>query len=484
MASIRPPLILAAALLGLAGAGLWTWRILHPRPAPRVVLLTPEIAGLDPQAAQGAGRLWMDQLEVASGATVLAPTTPPSETQLRSLPGTDLVMRLSGRRVGDALGLRLAWIRASDLADGRPWGIVEIPPEGPKEAFQALQRGLPLPRARASVRLLPEDAQRFWRLAAQVAVTDDAAALQDLDSARALAEAEPASAAAWLNCGEHLYRSLWAEPAGGSLPQGQALEAFDRALALLPGYPRAALLKGMLLTDVGDQRSALQELSAARKLRPGVPDLYAGLAYAGRTSGLLEGAGRAVAIRRRLTAPLDLPSPWFAENTFLYQGDTAAFRASLRARRDPVFLFYTGYLDLAEGHAAEALAAFQAGAALRGTSMPFSDLCAVYALAVEGKRVEALKALTAFEEARGRLRVPDGELTFKVAEAYAYLGQAEKADEAAGRAFAQGFGCLAWYDRSPFFAPARQSPRWTALRQHLQERQELLARSFPLSTFG
>lgn len=484
MATLRPPLILAAALLGLAGAGLWAWRALHPRPAPRVVLLTPEVSGLDPQAAQGAGRLWMDQLEVASGATVLAPATPPTDAQLRSLPGEDLVMRLSGRRAGDALGLHLAWIRAADLAEGRPWRTLEIPPGDPREAFQALQKGLPLPRSRAAARLLPADPRRFWLLAAQVAVPDDAAALQDLAGAQSLSEAEPASAAAWANLGEHLYRSLWAEPAGGSLPQGKALEAFDRALALVPGYPRAALLKGMLLTDVGDQRSALQELSAARRLRPGVPDIYAGLAYAGRTSGLLEGAARAVALRRQLTAPLDLPSPWFAENTYLYLGDTAAFRASLQARRDPVFLFYSGYLDLAEGHTAEAGDAFRAGAALGRTSMPFSDLCAVYALAVEGRRDEALEALAAFEAARGRLRVPDGELTFKVAEAYAYLGRPESANEAAGRAFAQGFGCLAWYERSPLFAPARQSPRWTALRQHLLARQELLARSFPPSTFG
>ncbi|MDE3034199.1 MAG: hypothetical protein KGI56_11080, partial [Acidobacteriota bacterium] len=218
-------------------------------------------------------------------------------------------------------------------------------------------------------------------------------------------------------------------------------------------------------------------------LRPGLPDLYAGLAYAARTSGLLEGASRSLDVRARLSRPFKLSSPWFAENSYLYSGRWDAFRDSLDGRRDPVSLFYRGYMDLLQGDRSGALGLFQEGSTIKQTSVPFSDLCGIYALALTGRSDQALASLKTFEQERGRLRIPDGELTFKVAEAYAFLGHPNKAIEAAGRAFAQGFGCLEWYEKSPLFAPARQSPRWAALRQHLQERQRLMEQAFPASGF-
>lgn len=478
-------LLTAAVLIGL-GAAVWKAGSLYrARRVPRVLLLSPAVEGIDPAHALGLGRLVMDQMEIASGATVLAPPEPPSDLLLQSLPPGDLVVRLSGRREGDALSLRVGWLDPAGLREGRPWHSFETASGPPAQVLRQVERGGPLPLSRQGAeRLAPQDPARFWALVAAVSVQDDEAALKDLDLSRALTDAEPGSAAAWTNLGEHLYRSLWAQPAGGDLPQAQALAAFDRALALIPGYPRAALLKGMLLTDVGDQREALQTLVDARRLRPGVPDLYAGLAYAGRTSGLLEGAFAAVRARERLVEPLKLPTPWFAENTYLYSGRWEAFRSSLQGRHDPVFLFYNGYLDLIQGRKEESLGFFQEGARMKQASKPFSDLCGIYALAVAGRPQEALASLSTFEEERGRLRIPDGELTFKVAEAYALLGRPESAIEAAGRAFAQGFGCLAWYEKSPLFARARQSPRWTALRQHLEERQALLTHAFPPGLFG
>lgn len=332
--------------------------------------------------------------------------------------------------------------------------------------------------------LFPADLARFWEFAVLSSVRDDVAANAGLEASKRLAESEPGSAVAWTNYGEHVYRNLWTEPAGGDLPQTQALMAFDKALALAPGYPRAAMLKGMLLTDLGNQREALRVLSAARAMRPHNPDLYSSLAYAGRTSGLIEGALRAVAARERLTQPLRPQMEWFAENTYLYAGRWDTFQASLEGQHDPVFVFYQGYLELARGHEAQALPFFLEGAANRKTSIPFSDLCAIYAATLQGHPDEALSQLRTFEEERGHLRIPDGELTFKVAEAYAYLGRSDEAIGAAGRAFAQGFGCLQWYEQSPLFATARQNPRWPLLREHIRARQTLLEDAFPPDLFG
>lgn len=473
-----------AVLVGLVAAAWQGWSAYRTRRVPRVILLDASVRGLDPGCAAGVGRLLVDQMEVASGATVLVPGDPLSEGQLRALPEDDLLVRFSGHRDGTSLALGMVWIRAGDLGRGKAWDSFGTPLEAPGASFRRMAQGGPLPRRLPGAsRLLPRDPTRFWELAAAVTLQEDVAAQANLDLSRQLAEAEPGSAAAWVNLGEHIYRTLWTEAAGGDLPQTQALDAFDRALALVPGYPRAALLKGLLLTDVGSQRAALRDLLGARALRPDLPDLYAGLAYAARTSGLLEGASRSVEARERLSRPFKLSSPWFAENSYLYSGRWDAFRDSLDGRRDPVSLFYRGYLDLLQGDRVAALEFFREGSSIKQTSVPFSDLCGVYAWALTGHPEQALATLNAFEEERGRLRIPDGELTFKVAEAYGFLGHPNKAIEAAGRAFAQGFGCLEWYEKSPLFAPARESPRWAALRQHLQERQRLMEQAFPASRF-
>ena len=479
MAHLRKALAVAA-LAGVAAGAWWLWHLHAARGAPRVLLLTPAVQGVDADTAFGLGRLLRDAWEVGSDSTLLVATDPLPPGLSRE----DTLIRVSGRRVGSSLSLRLEWRRAAG-ADPGGWAAVETPLLPPAEALRRMAAAGPFRvRRPGPERLFPSDPSRFWDLAASASVRDDVAANAGLEASRSLAEAEPGSAAAWANYGEHIYRNLWTEPAGGDLPQAQALEAFDRALALVPGYPRAALLKGMLLTDIGDQREALRALVDARTLRPWDPDLYGGLAYAGRTGGLLDGALRAVAARERLTRPLPLDEEWFAENTFLYTGQWDAFQANLEGRQDPVFRFYRGYLELARGRGDRALPFFLEGAGNRRTSVPFSDLCAIYAAALQGHPDEAFSRLRTFEAERGRLRIPDGELTFKVAEAYAYLGHPEEALSAAGRAFAQGFGCLQWYEQSPLFAEARQSPRWIALRQHILERQELLARAFPPSAFG
>ena len=470
------------AAAGLALVLWWSLDAYRARHAPRVLLLTPAVEGLSPSRALGLGRLIRDEWEVASASTVLAP---PPGTLPADLPPGDVLVRLSARTEGDTVSLRVAWADAAASKSDAAWREVETPMLPPAEALLRIEEAGPLRSShRGATSLFPSDPRLFWALVDSTSVQDDVEADKGLDASRRIAEAVPASAAAWTNYGEHIYRSLWTQPAGGDLPQSQALEAFDRALALVPGYPRAALLEGMLLTDIGSQRDALRVLVDARALRPQVPDLYSGLAYAGRTGGLLEGAARAVEARERLVRPLRLPLEWFTENTFLYSGRWDAFRESLQGSHDPVFLFYDGYLELAQGRADQALPYFKEGAANRRTSIPFSDLCGVYAEALGGRKESALARLRAFEDARGRLRIPDGELTFKVAEAYAFLGRPDEALAAAGRAFAQGFGCLAWYERSPLFALVRQGPKWASLRQHILERQNLLQASFPPETFG
>jgi tetratricopeptide (TPR) repeat protein len=261
---------------------------------------------------------------------------------------------------------------------------------------------------------------------------------------------------------------------------------FERALSALPNYPRAVNQYATFLTDMGNQRLALTQLESALRSFPDSIHLQAALAYAARTSGLLEVAVRAAEKRLRLQGGLRA-GRGVAENVFLYRGELEQFEQSLGTHRpghqEVLLDFYRGYCSLLKGDNPAALAQFRQSAAAGGSRLLFEALSEVFALGLEGREELALERLNHLRNQRLRLRVPDGEFTFKVAEAYALLGRVEESLDVAERAFSQGFGCTPWYENSPLLAPIRTLPRWPSLLQHLRERQHLLESRFSPSRF-
>ncbi|MFZ1613290.1 MAG: hypothetical protein WAT51_03900, partial [Holophaga sp.] len=146
--------------------------------------------------------------------------------------------------------------------------------------------------------------------------------------------------------------------------------------------------------------------------------------------------------------------------------------------------FYRGYIKLAKGRPDLARPYFVRAQRLQGSWIQFETLAHIFEQALSDNREGALKTLRQFKLDRTRLRVPDGEFTFKLAEAFAFLGDYEEATETAVRANAQGFGCTRWYQESPFLAQVPRQARWNALMQHLRERQQLMEQTFPANRFG
>jgi tetratricopeptide (TPR) repeat protein len=454
-----------------------------------VLLVPASTQSADPALDRGLETLLSDHLEVLAGAAVIHAPVVPAGAELDRLPEGTRLMTFRGRREGDRLALATAWTTRERLKAGDPWVIDDPSPLPPAEALARWVDHWPL-RRRFPGReaLFPRDPAHGWDLLRLLSIRDDAEAVRNLTAARALAEAEPGCATAWTVLGDHLYRSLWVEPqAAGSGFSARMDQAFARALALVPDHPRATYLRALMLTDIGDQRRALQALIPAARRRPDVPDLYLGFAYAGRTAGLLEGARRALGRRQRILGALADPSPWSAETTYLYLGDTAAFEQDLERARamrtDAGLLFYQGYLALLKGRRDLALRFMTEGSGFPGGPIPFQDLCRAYQALLEGRIRDGLAGLREVDQIRGRLRIPDGEWTFKEAEAYALLGDADRSVDAATRAFVQGFSCARWYEASPFLAPVRTHPRWPTLRRNVLERQAILEADFPASAF-
>jgi len=480
-------LLVVLLLLGLGTLGLLLTR------APsveRVLLLSSPLESQGRDLGAGLASLLADHLEVLAGATVTHATVLPSPAELARLPASTRILRYQGRREGDRLLLAVEWTTIARLLAGSQWSPGPALAREPHRAMDAFVGSWPLKVRHPYQRtLIPRTPAQFWTLLEGMSIRDDQQAAAHLGVSQRLAEEEPDCTTVWLTLGDHLYRSLWVNPetAGVGL-SSRTHRAFQEAVELVPGHPRATFLWSLMLTDTGNQNTALQALTTATSLRRGIPDLYLGLAYAGRTSGLLAGARKALDRRKELLGALASPSAWFVETTYLYLGDLASFEQELgRAvalRQDADILFYQGYAALLRGNRKDAIPFLKRGSETAQTPALFRDLCGVYLAYLEGRPKDGLAQLRAIDVVRGQLRIPDGEWTFKEAEAYALLGEADRAVDCATRAFVQGFICAAWYETSPFLARVRSHPRWPMLRRNIRERREVMEGSFPEAVFA
>ena len=481
------PSRLGALLLGgaLAFGALFWWRS-RPVEPYRVVLSVQggPSDGLDP-GQRRALRDWVQWQLEAGGCTVLLPGT----ILPRELPPRTRLLELRPRRVGDqlALGWRLA--KASDLANQgeEAWAEQMSPAQEPALAMRTLFSSLPLPAgSQLPERLLTRRADTFWRLIEAIGANRDTARLSGgYDLALSATRDEPDCAMAWMVLGDLNYRRMLVAPESDPMGQATAERHLRRALELAPGVPQAVFLLAQLKVDSGDHAAALRELAAGLQNRPRALSLRSALVYAARTAGLMELTREALA-RVDDLVPAGVQANT-AENAWLYLGNRPRFEASLQTSpdepRNTVASFYRGYLALADANPGVAAAWFHRCGTMSNYSQ-FADLAEVFELVATSQPGAARARLSRLAESRAGLRVPDGEFTFKMAEAHALLGETTAAQDTAEQAFAQGFGCTTWYEQSPFLGAIRDTPRWRALITHLRDRQHLLERSFPPSAFA
>lgn len=477
-----------AVMLALGGPLGW-WLSGTPT-LPRIVLLVPAPAagdGLDLPLRTGLLDLLKVHLEAVGDVPVLQLQGEPQASHLAALDPRDRLVRCRFSRHGQDLGLTVEMttvdlLRRDSTAGWKRW---IYSPGNPEAGFFGMSHQVTGGRGRP-LHLEPSDPAPFWKLARVAGLLVDNAELQTpLSLAGELLKQAPDCPTVHMVWADTSYRIHLREAHSSPAMVAETEAHYRRGLALAPGHPELCLQLAQMKSDAGEHRGALEILAVGLRKHPRSPSLLTGLAYAARTAGQLALARKACQLKLALVP--EAIEPPMAENSFLYLGDFAAYRNTLKVRpghrRSALVWFYRGYLDLAEGRPAEALQSFREAEAQTRDIGHFNRLGQVFRLHLTGKGTEALKLLQGLDHDRAGLRVPDGEFTFKIAEAYALLGHREEAVDLAQRAFAQGFICARWYAESPFLKPVQQLPRFKALLHSVEERQALLARSFPVSRF-
>jgi len=447
---------------GLAlGGGLLAFWLFRRAPSPPRGRIAIQAYG---PCADGTALLVSDLMQLQNRRVVLPPGTATTE------PVPRLLLQLS--RQGDDL-----------VVDANLDGRILPRQQGlPAAALGGLAKALDLDPPKAD--LVPADRTDGWELLDLAGRSQDEASAALVARAQALVTREPRCVSARLALGNLLTRYLVEHPEADTLEAQLACERnFMDGLADRPGHPRLAALFAIHLSDVGRQREALRLLQDALHRHPGNAALLNALAYAARTSGLLGLADRALTRRAEATG-VSRGQSNLADNTLLYTGRYRAFETGLAViPRGPMRSFYQGYARLLAGDRDGARPFFaQAQPDGLGSTL-FVRLSEVYRLALDGRGAEANAALDKLEGERVWMHLPDGEFTFKLAEAYGFLGRPGEALDVAERASVQGFGCAAWFERAPFLAGARQLPPWISLDSHLRARQKLLEEAFPPSAF-
>lgn len=482
-------LLVTSLLVGIGLAVFAGFQVLMSRPAS-ILLIAPRSLTLDLPQRNALGTMIQDHLEGLGGLSIANAQELPRPEQMAGFPGRTLILHPFVSREDNRLLLnfRYAWLANLRKDPVGCWRESPGSQGNPADTLIRALKRLPLGLSRIEAgRLLPCREDLFWDLLQAHAWRQDLARLDQAEAAgRRVTDSEPDCATAWILRGEVLYSRLLSEPKTHSGSQIEAESHFTKALTLFPHHPRCNFLLAEMRIDAGDQRTALTQLQATVRHFPKVTTLYSGIAYAARTAGLLELAQRALARRDELCPPAFCSHT--GENTYLYLGERRRFEESLLTLegnpRNEVIGFYKGYMALAAGDTRGARDSFLKTVSSGDKLGQFHHLSALYADLAAGQDAEALEALRALEKSRVGLRVPDGEFTFKMGEAYALLGQREAALDLLSRAFAQGFGCSRWYVESPFLGNIRTLPRWRALVLHVQEREQLMEGRFPPSEFG
>jgi tetratricopeptide (TPR) repeat protein len=391
-------------------------------------------------------------------------------------------------RQGDllVLDLRGAWLKDGRAPDGG-WQSLAVPPSPPADAVKLLLDKLPVHMAPAPKPLLPTAPPAFWDLVRATASLTTNRSLEDavMVGHRAVKDA-PDCATAHFTVAMLSYHELLEDPnpfdAAGDLVDA----AFRKGLALAPDHPRGLRLYCRTKSDAGRQKEALELLRPALLRHPYSEDLLWAVDYAARSSGLLELGVAARDRMNRLHAIAGRPEPF--GYTYLYSGRLDLFDRSLpesqNSLENGLSFLERGYLRLLRGEREAAHGAFQRAEQEPSAQKHVSLLAKCYRLELEGQHAEARAALGELDRQRTGLRVPDGEFTFGMAEAAAFLGEEGLAMDLAQRAFSQGFACAPWFERSPMLAGLQRLPRWRALLEHVQERQAGLREQFRPKDFG
>lgn len=261
---------------------------------------------------------------------------------------------------------------------------------------------------------------------------------------------DPNYAQAWA----HLGTTFTAQAAfsfGGRDDYQKALEAFTKALELNPNQIEAKIFMANMFTDTNQVGQAVPLLREALQINPNYALAHWELGYAYRFAGLLDESIKECEQARRLDPQVKLRSS--ALNAYLYSGQYEKFLQSLPGDEIAFLVFYRGlarlYLKDTKAAAADFERAYELDPSL------YTQIGKALSDAINGKKGEGLELLKATEGIMKQRGVTDPEAMYKIAQAYALLGDKAASLRMLADSIKGGFACYPYIKDDPLLNSLR-----------------------------
>jgi DNA-binding winged helix-turn-helix (wHTH) protein/TolB-like protein len=288
-------------------------------------------------------------------------------------------------------------------------------------------------------------------------------------------ELAPEYALTWANLGKSYTANASFQFGGGEQYQ-KAQKAFERALALQSEQIDARIYMANMFTDTGRVEKAVPLLREALKTNPNHAEVHWELGYAYRFGGMLRESVLESEHARLLDPGVKLTSS--ALNGYLYLGQYDRFLESLPKTDDSALIaFYRGFGHYYKKNPGEAAKQFDHAVEL-DHSLFQAQIGKALSLGIRQHASGGLAILRQVEAKINQRGVGDPEATYKIAQAYAILGDKASALRVLKHSIESGFFSYPYFLTDPLLNNLRKEPEFSELMTTARQRHEAFANAF------
>ncbi len=289
------------------------------------------------------------------------------------------------------------------------------------------------------------------------------------------AQIGPNYALTWAHLGKS-YEAIASLQFGGRQQYDKAQAAFEKALAIQPDQIEAHIFMANLLTDTGYVERAVPLLRDVLKTNPNLAEAHWELGYAYRFGGMLHDSVTECERARQLDPGVKVNSATI--NAYLYLGQYDKFLQSLPENSNSALvIFYRGFAKYYKSDWAGAAAEFDRAYQIDPTLLQ-AAVGKAYSYAIAHQDAQALDILRATENRIEQRGVSDPEAIYKIAEAYAVLGDKTSAMHTLGHSIEKGFFPYPYLVSDPLLSSLRNESGLAELLRTAQQRHETFKTTF------
>src|SRR5262249_41748710 len=255
----------------------------------------------------------------------------------------------------------------------------------------------------------------------------------------------------------------------------KAQAAYEQALSLNPDLSEVSIYMANLFTDTNRVDHAVPLLRKLLASHPKLAEAHWELGYAYRQAGMLAESIEECSKAREIDPTVKINSSAF--NSYLYTGQYEKFLGSLPlGEPSPFIVFYRGFANYYLQNMQQAALDFDRAYEIE--PQLYTRIGKAFSYAIKNERRTGLEILGDVDREIQQRGVGDAEGAYKIAQAYAVLGDTQSALRVLARSVDQGFFCYDYIRSDPLLEKIRGEAEYGRILEVARTRHDSFARDF------